>query len=127
MEVSTATNVFTAGLTRSTSAASLNSSIRTASGNENTEQPNAFGIGKENQPEVELSPQARVLQQTDQNQRELRDGLEERRQEARESQEQEQTQADGFVRLSTSEGNVSRNNLEAEKAAEVYRTIQNLV
>lgn len=106
---------------------------------------NAFGIGEANRPEVEISAQGRVLQQIDANQQELRRSIESIR-EARQEQEGNtpanaangaQTGANsnntteagntGFVRLATSEGSVQRNNVTAERAAEVYRTISGLV
>lgn len=151
MEVSTTTNILNAGFRRDTTASDLlntntfgignanrvssTSSSQTAALDAGLQQPsdfsapvNAFGIGQANQPEAELSPQARILQQNeaDQAQRVEQREAREAQSEDREAQQQEE-QTGGFVRLSTSEGNVSRSNLEAQKAAEVYRTIQNLV
>lgn len=99
---------------------------------------NAFGIGEANRAEVELSPQARILQQTDANQRELRERLEEQRQAARDTADQaredEATQQSngikGFAGIGTSENsetNVQRNNLRSEKAAGVYQAVAKLV
>ncbi|XOV79710.1 MAG: hypothetical protein ACFHVJ_01845 [Aestuariibacter sp.] len=121
MEVSTTTSILNAGFSRN-----VNSLNR---GSEESTTPNAFGIGRENQPEVQLSPQARILQQNEENASQLRDGLQEQREQASESREDEEQeqQTSGFVRLSTSEGDVSRSRIEAEKAAEVYRTVQGLV
>ncbi len=148
MDISTTTNILNAGFSRNTTASDLLGTNTFGIGNANRlpdsnasqsgalsagfaqprpEPPvNAFGIGQANQPEVELSPQARILQQNEANQAERREQFEQQ-QERAEQQNQEQEQDQGFVRLSTSEGNISRNNLEAEKAAEVYRTIQSLV
>lgn len=92
--------------------------------------PNAFGIGSANQPEVQLSPQARILQQTEQNQSELREGLENaRNQENGDSEENTQNELSGseFVRVSSSVGTTARNNLSTERAAEVYQSIQDLL
>lgn len=97
---------------------------------EDDTRPNAFGIGSENQPEVELSPQARILQQTDQNQRDLRERFDKQRENARQSDSdpvQEQGQDDGFVRVSSSEGSTQKNNLPAERAAQVYQAISRLL
>lgn len=121
MEVSTTTNILNAGFSRNVSASSREA--------EAGARPNAFGIGRENQPEVQLSPQARILQQNEENATQLREGLQDQRERANDQQEQEEQeqQTSGFVRLSTSEGDVSRSRIEAEKAAEVYRTVQGLV
>ncbi|MBE1300968.1 MAG: hypothetical protein GJ680_13800 [Alteromonadaceae bacterium] len=153
MEVSTTTNILNAGFRRDTTASDLLNTNTFGIGNANrvsstnTSQTaaldsgfqqasdfsapvNAFGIGQANQPEVELSPQARILQQNedDQAQRvEQREAREAQAEEQENQQQEQEEQSGGFVRLSTSEGNVSRSNLEAQKAAEVYRTIQNLV
>lgn len=124
LEILTTTNILNAGLSRNTAAPS-------SSQNSDTDAPlNAFGIGQANQPEPELSAQARILQQTDENQRELREGLDEARAERREQEESEEDSeldTSGFVRLSSSEGIVQRNNLPAERAVEIYRSVQNLV
>lgn len=92
-------------------------------------RPNAFGIGSANRPEVELSPQARILQQTDENQRSLRERFEENRENARQQQEENEPaeRNNGYVRVSSSEGSSAKNNLSAEKAAEVYRAISKLI
>lgn len=153
MEISTTTNILNAGFRRTTTASellntdtfgignstrgpSVNSSRSAALNNgfqqENTtELPvNAFGIGRANQPEVELSPQARILQQNEANQAQLSERLAEAREET-EPQNNEQQEPDtdnsGFVRVASSEGSAQRNNIPAEKAAEVYRSIQSLL
>lgn len=143
MDVSTTTNILNAGIRGDNSASNLLNTRTFGIGNANRianstnpqttaldagfqqqsdfEAPvNAFGIGQANQPEVELSPQARILQQNEANQ-------EQRNSQIEEQQQQQDEQTDGFVRLASSEGSVSKNNLEARKAAEVYRTIQNMV
>lgn len=111
---------------------SINSGINTTTAKpaEPDAAPNAFGIGKENQPEVELSAQARILQQTDENQRNLRERFDEQRDGARENEsdaDQEQGSNDGFVRVSSSEGATQKNNLPAERAAQVYQAISRLL
>ena len=92
---------------------------------------NAFGIGRANRPEVELSPQARILQQNEANQQALSDRLAKAREaQANDSQQQEQDSDNdnsGFVRVASSEGSAQKNNIPAEKAAEVYRSIQSLL
>lgn len=155
MEISTTTNILNAGFRRTTTASdllntdtfgignasrapSLNSSQSSALNagfqqDNLAEQPvNAFGIGQANQPEVELSPQARILQQNEANQQALSERLAEAREEAQsdnDEQQQEQPEADnsGFVRVASSEGSAQKNNIPAERAAEVYRSIQSLL
>lgn len=110
---------------------SINTGIskNVSSDSETESRPNAFGIGSANRPEVELSPQARVLQQTDENQRNLREQFEQQRENAQQSREDEEAveRNNGFVRVSSSEGSASKNNLSAEKAAEVYQAISKLI
>ncbi|MBU2878695.1 MULTISPECIES: hypothetical protein [Alteromonadaceae] len=84
---------------------------------------NAFGIGNANKPEVELSAQARILQQNEQTQNE-------RNQSAQMNSQSNQTEAlsgTEFIRVSSSVGSAARNNLTTEKATEVYRSIQDLL
>lgn len=83
------------------------------------EAPNAFGIGAANQPEPQLSPQARILQQNEQQNRE--------RQESFEQNQEDNGRNDGFIRVSGSEGSTQKGNLSAEKAAEIYRSIEALL
>ena len=119
---------------------SINSGIsRNTSGTAEAEtRPNAYGIGSANRPEVELSPQARILQKTDENQRSLREQFEENQAQARdkakdkakersERQQEEIQSSSGYVRVSSSEGSAQKNNLSSEKAAEVYRAISKLL
>jgi hypothetical protein len=86
---------------------------------------NAFGIGEANKPRVELSPQARILQQTEQTQLE--------RQQTRPAKEDEESQEttdlnNNFVRVSSSLGESAQaNNLNSEKATELYRSIEKLL
>ena len=91
-------------------------------------RPNAFGIGSANQPEVELSPQARILQQNEQTQNERREALNRDRNERDDEGEQSnQTSGNDFVRVSSSVGSAQKNNLSTDKATEVYRSIQALL
>lgn len=115
MEVSATTNVINAGINRNTSQAA-----------DAETQPNAFGIGNANRPEVELSPQARVLQQNDANQQNTRQQASQQRSESNDEQEPPQRN-DGFVRVSSSEGSTQKNNLASEKAVEVFQAISRLV
>lgn len=82
---------------------------------------NAFGIGSANKPEVELSPQARILQQNEAQQRE--------RQESQNEEQDDSNALSGneFVRVSSSVGSAQKNNLSTEKATEVYQSIQKLL
>lgn len=90
------------------------------------QRPNAFGIGSANRPEVELSPQARILQQNEQNANNLREGLQQQDDSA--SDENNPALAgNDYVRVSSSVGSAARNNLTAEQAAEVYQSIQDLL
>lgn len=123
---------------------SINTGIsRNVTGTSEQEEtrPNAFGIGEANRAEVELSPQARILQQTDVNQRELRERLEAQRQaaqdkadQAREDEAKQQPNGTrGFADIvtretsDTSTTNVRRNNLRSETVAGVYQAIAKLV
>ena len=91
-------------------------------------RPNAFGIGSANQPEVELSPQARILQQNEQTQNERREALSRDRDNGEEDNEQRSSgSGNEFVRVSSSVGSAQKNNLSTEKATEVYQSIQNLL
>ncbi|WP_088330097.1 hypothetical protein [Lacimicrobium sp. SS2-24] len=91
-----------------------------------TDKPNAFGIGEANKPQVELSPQAKILQQTEQRQQERQQSLA-----ARPSEDNDETSAElnnDFVRVSSSLGESAQaNNLNSEKAAELYRSIEKML
>ncbi len=117
MEIGAATNItnFASALARSDSS-------------DVAQEPNAFGIGSANQPEVELSPQARILQQNEQTQNERAEALGQGQQQSTE-QDGEQPEISGtdFVRISSSVGSAARNNLSTERAAEVYQSIQDLL
>lgn len=90
------------------------------------EQPvNAFGIGPANRPEVELSPQARILQQNEQVQNERRSMLNQTR--AADQEQPEQQINRDYVRVSSSVGSAASNNLSNEKATEIYQSIQELL
>ncbi|UAA38316.1 hypothetical protein KIH87_16760 [Paraneptunicella aestuarii] len=119
MEVTATIGSINSGITKNTSVTA-----------EAESRPNAYGIGSANRPEVELSPQARILQKADENQRTLREQFDEQRDKAKERTEKQQEQqqgSDGFVRVSSSEGSAQKNNLSAEKAAEVYQAISRLL
>ncbi|GAB5379862.1 MAG: hypothetical protein Alis3KO_14040 [Aliiglaciecola sp.] len=87
---------------------------------------NAFGIGTANRPEVEISAQARILQQNEQTQQQRSEALNQTG-----DQPSEETQAaisgTEFIRVSSSVGSAARNNLSTEQATEVYRSIQDLL
>ncbi|ALS99840.1 hypothetical protein [Lacimicrobium alkaliphilum] len=99
--------------------------VEKADKGQNSERLNAFGIGEANKPRVELSPQARILQQAEQTQLE--------RQQSRpakdEKAQQETTELNNnFVRVSSSLGESAQaNNLNSEKATELYRSIEKLL
>ncbi len=89
------------------------------------EQPNAFGIGVANKPEVELSAQARILQQNERT-------VNERREASSGDTDQDPSQDtqginSDYVRVSSSVGSAASNNLSAEKATEIYQSIQDLL
>lgn len=119
MEVSTTTNILNAGFSRNNTASDLlntdtfgignalrvstindspvgtarNTALNNSIQQDNNPNPslNAFGIGSANSPEVEFSPQARILQQNDANQRALAEGLQEIRENVQEQQEESST------------------------------------
>lgn len=164
MEVSTTTNILNAGFRRNSTTASdllntdtfgIGNTLRVNSINtsrssalnagierENLPNPpvNAFGIGSANLPEVQLSPQARILQQNDSNQRELAEGLQQVREAIREGREDEnnirlqsppeppQTAnlSTETVTLETETADVPapRPGLQAKRATTLYNTVQ---
>lgn len=87
---------------------------------------NAFGIGAANRAEVEISPQARILQQNEQTQQQRNQAL---NQSTEQQDEQSAPSISGteFIRVSSSIGSAARNNLSTEQATEVYRSIQDLL
>ncbi|GAB3027595.1 hypothetical protein [Bowmanella dokdonensis] len=88
--------------------------------------PNAYGIGVANQPKVDLSPQARILQQTEQQQPVSQTGGRQQ-QNPGEKESAVEIQAD-FVRVSSSLGSAAQsNNLTSEKATELYRSIEKML
>ncbi|GAB2685768.1 hypothetical protein [Aliiglaciecola aliphaticivorans] len=109
---------------------SLNNLSNAVSNTLNNIEPslNAFGIGNANKPEVELSAQARILQQNEQTQRE-RIQSEQRPNTDTENQTDsvEALAGNEFIRVSSSLGSTAKNNLTTEKATEVYRSIQDLL
>ena len=90
---------------------------------------NAFGIGAANQPEVQLSPQARILQQTEQNQAARNEAFQQAQNNNDEepSENRQEISGNEFVRVSSSVGSSQRNNLTTDRATEVYRSIQALL
>ncbi|MCY7294665.1 hypothetical protein [Alteromonas sp. a30] len=101
-------------------------------------RPNAFGIGSENKPEIELSAQARILQQVDQNQRELRERFDEQREAVREREreaaEREERNSllngrqttdaqNDFLQDPRDDQQDVRSNAVSERAAGLYQTI----
>lgn len=109
------------------SANKLNNLSFAQQSSQNAAQPkesNAFGIGSANQPEVNLSPQAQILQQNEQTQAER---IQSQRQTESSGSEPEPTTSNDFVRVSSSAGSAAKNNLTAEQAAEVYQSIQDLL
>ena len=118
MEIRATNNLTNLSITPSTSSESTSES-----------RPNAFGIGSANQPEVQLSPQARILQQNEQTQTERREAFDQQRQQ-NQNDDDEQTAVNSnseFVRVSSSIGSAQSNNLSTEKATEIYRSIQELL
>lgn len=116
MEIRSTSETLNAGFSRTSEAAA-----------DSEERLNAFGIGAANQPEVELSPQARILQQNEQVQNERREALERQRAENEDNDEQPDTTTDAFVRVSSSVGTAQRSNLTSEAATELYRSIEKLI
>lgn len=159
MEVSTTTNILNAGFSRRTTASDLlntdtfgignglritpiNSSRSTALNSgiqqeNNSNLPvNAFGIGSANRAEVELSPQARILQQNESNQRELAQGLQEARENAREAREEQEESANFEspaqnvstatleTEASVPEVEPSPPSLQSQRATSLYQSVQ---
>ena len=126
MEITATIGSMNAGISRNVTDTSEQQETRP-----NAFGPNAFGIGEANRTEIELSPQARILQQTDANQRELRERLEQQRQDTRDSAEQAREdeasrETNGNKDLGgniTSEGSTQRNSLSSERAVGVYQAI----
>jgi len=107
----------------SNSARAINSSLASSSEGGNsrpTTSPN-YGIGQPRQTEVELSPQARILQQTEQNQRNAQQAV-------REAQSEVAAPSNEFIRITSSIGRTSQSNrLSSEEALDMYRSIEKLV
>jgi hypothetical protein len=84
----------------------------------------AFGIGQVNKPEVELSAQGKILQQAEQVQQVRQQSL----QQPKQKNEAEQSDTTNkYIRVSSSVGNAQRNNLSADEATEIYRSIEKLL
>lgn len=96
------------------------------SANDTPRPANAFGIGQANQADVELSPQARVLQQNEQTQAERREAAGQNSSDTEQSADNDISGTE-FVRVSSSVGSAAKNNLTSEKATEVYQSIQALL
>ena len=156
MEVSTTTNILNAGFSRRTTASDLLNSDTFGIGNglritpinssrssalnsgiqqeNNSNLPvNAFGIGSANRPDVELSPQARILQQNESNQQELAQNLQEARENARDAQEEAsdlQSPAAGVstvtleTEASVPEVETSTPSLQSQRATSLYQSVQ---
>lgn len=107
----------------SNSARAINSSLTSASEADNSRANTStnFGIGQPRQNEVELSPQARVLQQTEQNQRNAQQSVQEARAEL-------DPPTNEFIRITSSIGRSSQSNrLTSEQALDMYRSIEKLI
>ncbi|MDN4502159.1 hypothetical protein QX776_07080 [Alteromonadaceae bacterium BrNp21-10] len=101
----------------------INSSIVPAAKNVEA-KINAFGIGQANQPAVELSPQAQILQQTEQS---LKSAVQSANSDDKQSKKDESDNAiaQEFVRVSSSIGKNSQSNaLTSEQALDIYRSIE---
>lgn len=118
MEVSATVTQLNAGFTRSNESAE-----------ETEEGLNAFGIGAANRPEIELSPQARILQQTEQNYLARQEAIDQAREERRQEQENDANEngAESFLPDTDTKGGLQRQNTYAERATELYRSIENLL
>ncbi|WJG09019.1 hypothetical protein [Aliiglaciecola sp. LCG003] len=88
---------------------------------------NAYGIGSANQPEVQLSPQARILQQNEQTQNQRAESLTADKKAEKQPESVEELARTDFIRVSSSVGAAAKNNLTSEQATEVYRSIQELL
>ncbi|WP_416306485.1 hypothetical protein [Neptunicella sp. SCSIO 80796] len=100
----------------------INSTIsRPNNGSE--QKTNAYGIGSANQHAVELSPQARILQQNEQQQK-----LQQNSSDEDPKQKDQPGIGRDFVRVSSSIGKGTQSNaLTAEQALDVYRSIEQLL
>ncbi|MEP4890323.1 MAG: hypothetical protein ABJV04_09880 [Aliiglaciecola sp.] len=113
-----------------TTSNSLNNISNSLSNTSNSKEPslNAFGIGNANKPEVELSAQARILQQNEQTVRERTQPEQNQNTEAdNQNDSAEGLSGNEYIRVSSSVGSAAKNNLTTEKATEVYRSIQELL
>lgn len=105
----------------------INSALQLASekSGEATAKPlNAFGIGQANKPEIELSPQGKILQQAELAQSVRQKSVDQPKQQ--ESAEQQDSN-NNYIRVSSSIGNAQRNNLSGDQATELYRSIEKLL
>lgn len=98
--------------------------VEKAGNGQKSEKLNAFGIGEANKPQVEVSAQAKILQQAEQSQLERQQSNP-----ARQNKEQQSSEpSNNFVRVSSSLGESAQaNNLNSEKATELYRSIEKLL
>ncbi|MBN7821485.1 hypothetical protein [Bowmanella yangjiangensis] len=103
---------------------SLNSTFRQQSVKAETGEASvAFGIGAK--PQVELSAQAKILQQTEQN---LQTQQASRQVREPEQKDPEQQASNEYVRVSSSVGPAAQsNNLSTDKATELYRSIEKML
>lgn len=102
----------------------INSAI-TPSAKGDEAKVNAFGIGQANQPTVELSPQGKILQQTEQALKTAQAASESK---TAQPEEKKEPLAQDFVRVSSSIGKGAQSNaLTSEQALDVYRSIEQLL
>ena len=84
--------------------------------------PNAFGIGQANQPDVQLSAQAQIIQQREQQQ------PTQAAQQKPAAEESAPVSQNDFVRVSSSVGKASQSNGLSEKdAIELYKSIEKML
>lgn len=82
-----------------------------------------FGIGQENSAEVELSPQARILQQNEQAQQQSQQS-----QSSVKNNKEPEPASNEFIRVSSSIGRSSQGTrMTSEEALDAYRSIEKLL
>lgn len=85
---------------------------------------NAFGIGQANQPEVELSAQAKILQQSEQQSASRTNNTAT----SNAQNDAAPVSSSDFIRVSSSIGKATQSNgLTEKEALELYRSIEKLV
>jgi len=105
----------------------LNNALTTQkSSTSKTTALNAYGIGEANQPKVELSPQARILNQNAQDQQALQQNASAKKAPS-EGKDDRQVNNE-FVRVTSSVGEAKQsNNLSTDKATKLYRSIEKML